>query len=91
MLVSTLQKFITTYSLGVNKSHIAIAGDYFEGDMELTEEQKIGIQMSIDGVPTYGSTNFPNWPKRIPYAIDINLGGFQLFHCGDCIFNAIAF
>ena len=53
-----------------------IAGEYFEGDMELTEEQKIGIQMSIDGVKTYGATTYPNWPKNIPYAIDRNLGNY---------------
>jgi len=49
-------------------------GEYFEGDMELTEEQKIAIQMSIDGIPTYGATSYRNWPKRIPYAIDGRLG-----------------
>ena len=58
---------------------IAIAGEYFEGDMELTEEQKIAIQRSIDGIPTYGATNYQNWPKRIHYAIDKNLGKYSLF------------
>ena len=42
--------------------------------MELTEEQKIQIQMSMDGVPTYGATTYRNWPKRIPYYIDSRLG-----------------
>lgn len=55
-------------------SVLMILGEYFEGDMELTEGQKIGIQMSIDGVPTYGATTYPNWPTRIPYQIDRNLG-----------------
>ena len=42
--------------------------------MELSEEQKIKIQMSSDGIPTYGATTYRNWPKSIPYAIDRRLG-----------------
>ena len=42
--------------------------------MELTEEQKIQIQMSMDGVPTYGATTYRNWPKQIAYVIDSRLG-----------------
>ncbi|XP_065063301.1 zinc metalloproteinase nas-4-like [Rhopilema esculentum] len=61
-------------------------GEYFEGDMELTEEQKIAIQMSIDGIPTYGATVYRNWPKRVPYVIDRNLGT----KARDAISSAIA-
>ncbi len=53
---------------------VSFSGDLFEGDMELNEEQKIQIQMSIDGVPTYGATAYRNWPKRIPFVIDSRLG-----------------
>ena len=56
-------------------------GALFEGDMDLTEEQKINIQMSIDGVPTYGATTYRNWPKQIAYAIDPALGKCSLFSC----------
>ena len=44
--------------------------------MELSEEQKIKIQMSMNGIPTYGATTYRNWPKNIPYAIDRRLGEY---------------
>ena len=55
--------------------------DLFEGDMELTPEQQVAIDLKIKGVDasTFGSSTHPSWPKVIPYEIQGYLGKYTQF------------